>query len=547
MQQGYLKKGQAGASNWQSSGAALFLWGIVLVIAAAGMLPLFSMLFHSVYVDGRLTLAAFEGLLGSKRQWILLFNSLGLAASVSVFATISGVPLGILFGKSDLPLKRPLALIFVVPLLIPPYILAVAWSDLFGTGNSMLNFLSPQVLNAMHGLLFGFGGTLLVLGTIHMSIPMLLTMAFLNTIDPGLEEAARMTAPWPRVLRHITMPLIMPGILFSALLVFILALGEFSVASFLRFEVFSVESFTRFSASYDFRSATALSIPLAVITVLILLLESAFLHKKTYTIAPFSARGRGCTIALGRFRPVAFFLAAAAAFMLVILPLLGLLALPRGLNVYLEALLRAGDSLTRSLVYAFSGACLLTFLGFFMGYLVHKRAIKWWNVADKMCLFLFAIPGTVLGIGLISLWNRPGVPLIYGTFSIILIGYIAKYSALPGRIMLAQFMQIPSSLEEAAQICGAGWPRRIALILVPLAGNGLVAAWLVAFLFCLRDTDITMLLYPPGCETLPVRIFTLMANGAPDLIAALCVIMVCAAVLPASILTALWGKGGKGV
>jgi iron(III) transport system permease protein len=142
----------------------------------------------------------------------------------------------------------------------------------------------------------------------------------------------------------------------------------------------------------------------------------------------------------------------------------------------------------------------------------------------------------VIGIGLISLWNTRWTNLVYGTPVIIIFGYLAKYTALTSRISLAQLARIPSSMEEAAQVAGAGWFRRIALIVAPLARRGLFACWIVGYIFSLRDTGITMTVYPPGHETLPVRIFTLMANGSPELIAALCIIMITATLAPAGIL-----------
>jgi len=94
-------------------------------------------------------------------------------------------------------------------------------------------------------------------------------------------------------------------------------------------------------------------------------------------------------------------------------------------------------------------------------------------------------------------------------------------------------------MEEAARVAGAGWFRRMALIVAPLARRGLFAGWIVGYVFSMRDTGITMLVYPAGHDTLPVRIFTLMANGRPDLIAALCVVMIAATLLPAGILSAI--------
>jgi iron(III) transport system permease protein len=76
-------------------------------------------------------------------------------------------------------------------------------------------------------------------------------------------------------------------------------------------------------------------------------------------------------------------------------------------------------------------------------------------------------------------------------------------------------------------------------IVLPLAKSGLITAWIIAYVFCLRDVSITMVVYPPGSDTLPVRIMTLMANGAPSLIAALCVILIAMTLLPVAV-AALW-------
>ena len=138
----------------------------------------------------------------------------------------------------------------------------------------------------------------------------------------------------------------------------------------------------------------------------------------------------------------------------------------------------------------------------------------------------------MIGIGLVGLWNAPATAFIYASPGIVLLGYLAQYSALTTRATVATLNQIPPSMEESAEVAGAGWLRRIVHIVVPLSRRGLLAAWLLAYIFCLRDLGITMLVYPPGGDTLPVRTFTLMANGPPDLVAALCMMMVAATLLP---------------
>ncbi len=421
-------------------------------------------------------------------------------------------------------------------MLIPPYITAISWFYILGREGLINRLLGPSPAEITSTWLFGLPGCALVLFSTFLPIVILLTVTYLKTINPRLEEAGRLVAGWPGVLKTITIPLILPGVLLAVMLVFLLSLGEFSVPAFLRYNVFPVESFTQFSAFLNFGAATVAAIPLAIVTFVVLALESHFLREKTYQVRP--AHGTAFTekIQLGRNRNWLFALTALLCFVIVLLPSLVLVGQSLSVNAYSLAMARAGDSLVRSLIYAAIGASVLTVIGFFIGYLVQTRTLPFWRTADSLTIFLFAWPSTVIGIGLISLWNRSWTNFIYATPVIIIIGYIAQYAAITGRITVSMLTQIPPSMEEAAQVAGSGWFRRMALIVAPLAKRGLVAAWLVGFIFCLRDTGISMIVYPPGLDTLPVRTFTLMANAPVGLTSALCVIMIFAALLPVGIL-----------
>jgi len=511
----------------------LFTAVLLLVI---GAVPVFSMLIKSVFVDGRFSLAPYGGLLTSAHQWTLMGHSLALSALVTVLTVAFGVPLGMLLGKTDLPWRKFLTVLFVIPLVIPPYIIAVSWFDLLGNEGLLVHVLGAATVRTTTDLLFGLPGCVFVLFSIFLPIPMLLTMIFLRTIDPRLEEAGRLVSNWRGVLGGITIPLILPGVLLSAMLVFLLSFGEFSVPNFLRYDVFPVESFTQFSAFYNFKAATAAAVPLAAVTLILLLVEAVFLRERTYQIRPAPQIDHFLRIALGARRKWLLAVVAAGGFVMVIVPIVVLVIQSAGLDAYAEALNRAGDSLLRSLVYGVIGATLLTILGFFTGYLIQTKGLRYWRAVDSLSIFLFALPGTVIGIGLISLWNTPWTNFVYSTPMIIILGYLAKYTALTSRISVTQLAQIPPSMTEAAQVAGAGWFRRMGFIVAPLARRGLLAGWLVGYIFSLRDTGITMLVYPAGHETLPVRIFTLMANGSPQLIAALCLVMIAATLLPVGIL-----------
>ena len=125
------------------------------------------------------------------------------------------------------------------------------------------------------------------------------------------------------------------------------------------------------------------------------------------------------------------------------------------------------------------------------------------------------------------------------------LAYVAQYVALTSRVSAAGLRNVPDSLEEAGRVAGAPWLDRLRELVLPSALPGLLASWAIAFVLCVRDLGASMLVYPPGADPLAVRIFTLMANGPPPLIAALATMLLLAAVVPIAALAAvlpLWSR-----
>src|SRR5262249_33737285 len=154
---------------------------------------------------------------------------------------------------------------------------------------------------------------------------------------------------------------------------------------------------------------------------------------------------------------------------------------------------------------------LISVLGFFLAYIANRRALAGWRWLDALGLFLFTLPGTIIGIGLISLWNRPSTNWIYATPALLILGFMAQYTALGARILAVGLAQLSPSLEEAAEVAGVKWFRRVFGTLAPLLRPAAVAAWIATFVFCLRDVSLPLLLAPPGQDTLTARTMTLMA------------------------------------
>jgi iron(III) transport system permease protein len=497
----------------------IVLWLCVAVVAVAGLAPIAVMVFESVWHDRHFSLDHYRELVSAARFWPLFGNSVRLALATTTVCGLIGVPAGILFAKSNLPLRSGFMWLLTVPFVLPPYFIALGWSR-----------VAAHLGATSSDWLFGFGGCVLVLSSVFLPITMLQTFASASNVDGRLEEAGRLASRWPTVLRRITLPLSAPGILFSLVLVFLLAIGELSVPSFFRFPVLPVLSFTQFAASYNFGAATAAAVPLAALAFLGVLFESAFLRDRVFT---FRSIGRGLVVPLDRWKPFFAAMLGLLSVALVILPLSALFADAFSLTAMSEALQRAGASVARSIIYSAIAATILTTLGFLLGHLTRDRGQR---LVNFLTLALFAIPGTVLSIGLVRLWNSPMTWFIYTTPALLILGYTAQYCAVTTRLSVAGFFLIPRTFDEAARLSGASWTRRLFRIFVPLSTRTLICAWLAAYILCLRDVPLALMTAPPGGDPLPARILTLMANGAPPLIASLCLIMAIASLVPLAIL-----------
>jgi ABC-type Fe3+ transport system permease subunit len=120
---------------------------------------------------------------------------------------------------------------------------------------------------------------------------------------------------------------------------------------------------------------------------------------------------------------------------------------------------------------------------------------------DAVGVLAFVMPASVLGVGIIAAWNRPWLQAVYGSSAIVALAFVARYSAIGLRVAAVSFAQGSEHLEEAAAMTGAGFLWQLGRILLPVHARGIAAAWLIALVFCLRDLETAVLLYPAGPGT----------------------------------------------
>ena len=260
----------------------------LLFVLVGGVLPLAVMILSSFLEGDSWNLRNYVETLSARRQWLLLGRSFVLSFLVSLAATAIGVMAAVLVERTDMPGSRLVAGLLALPLVLPPYVLAVGWFEVLGR-HGYLSALAGDGLAAWTSrLLFGLPGCLLALAGSYIAVPLLLTIAYLRGVNASLEEAGRLTLPPFGVLRRLTLPLVAPGILLAFILVFLLTLGELGVTTFLRYDVLPVSTLIEFSAFYDFGAATATCTPLVLLTLALVFIERAQLGKRAFSFRAVS-------------------------------------------------------------------------------------------------------------------------------------------------------------------------------------------------------------------------------------------------------------------
>jgi iron(III) transport system permease protein len=464
--------------------------------------------------DGALTQVG--TVLGEATPWILLLRSTGLALVVTACTVVFGVPLGVLLGRSDMAGRKAALWLHVFPLFLPPFLLALGWFHVLG-GEGLVGSAATS------DLLFGPLGVVLALTFAFMPVVSALTALGLQGIDPSLEEAA-LTASRPlRAVTHILVPLAWRAIALSAIVVFALAISEIGVPMFLRVRTYQAAVFTRLGGiDYAPGEAAALVLPLLLLGLLLVAIDRRLVGRRSF--AAFGVRSRETApLRLGRRRVFVSWLAW-LAIIVSLLPLAALALRARGAGL-LAAAPWIRSSMATSLVSGAAAASIIVVVG---GLAAHAVARKRRGAAalDVLALLAFMTPASVLGVGLISVWNRPATNAIYSTGAILVIGFVARYSVLGVRTLAAVLGRSSPHYEEAAACAGSGFTRRLFRILVPMHAREIAGAWLLALVFCLRDLDTVVVFHPPGREPLAVRIFTLEANGPERVVAGLSVYQV---------------------
>ena len=440
---------------------------------------------------------------------LLLGKSTLLAVCVALLSTLLGTIAGFLLYKTNVVFRGFFKISLLIPLFISPYILAVAWKDFFFLAFGNTGFISS---------IFGVG---LVLTTVFTPLSMIITGSALSNINTQLEESGFMITNFRRVVLKIMLPLIKPALISSFVLIFIFSISEFSVPAFFGVKVFTTEIFTQFSAFYNHSLAILQSSLLILICVVLLFTEGKYLAEAPFlSVGSKGTSNRRYSIKSSfglLFLSGWLFISVALPFIILFIQSFG-----GGTDKIIQAFNLLKPTFANSIGLAFAGALIITFIGFVAAYGVKAKN---GTSFDWLLLVVFAIPSVILGISLIKFYNHPVLDIIYSGYAIILIGYAGKFSFIAAKLIGNAMKQIPDSLDEAALIEGISEVTRLRKITIPLIMPSLFAAFLISFIFSLGELGTTIMVYPPGTEIMPIKVFTIMANAPQSITSSMTLIV----------------------
>jgi iron(III) transport system permease protein len=436
----------------------------------------------------------------------LMARTLLLATLATLWALLLGVPPAWILTRTDLPGRRLFRVLSLLPLAIPPYIGALTYITLLGPVG-----LVNKAYQAMGGTgqlvnIYGLWGGVLVLGLFTYPYILLLAGSALESSDPAMEEAARAAGHGPMgIFLRVTLPLLRPSLLAGSLLVFLYALSDFAAVSFLRVTTFTTEIYHQLNTRFDQRSAAALSAVLVLLTLLVLVAQRKSLGRRSFVQRRGGAKPP-TVYPLGRWKVPALLCTYLVLGGSVFLPIALLLHQAGSPATIYRTLVSGHAYLWNSLWTGAVAATLATGLALFVAYLIDRRKGPVGLLLTATTQLGYAIPGTVLGLSLILLYNTY-VPWVYGTAAMVVLGYLLRFLPQAVQGSAAALSQVDPNLEEAARGLGRSSWQALREVTIPLIRPGMTAGWMLVFISSIKELAATLLLRPAGFDTLPVRIW----------------------------------------
>src|SRR5262245_3537844 len=514
--------------------------GLTVLVAVLVIYPLGMVVFGTFWSaapgqPGTLTLENWTKVLSDPATFEVLLTSVAIAVPRTLLALLLATIFAWCIARTNVPGKRLLEGLLVFMFFMPELPGVLAWMLLGAPNVGLLNQWLGALIPGGEGLIdvYSYGG-LIVLGAARSApVLFLFIQPALLAMDATLEEAARMAgaSPW-RTLWRINFPLLLPALLASGILSFVVAMESFEIPQLLgtpaNIFVFTTRIYDLAYGGHvaNFGAAMVLALILLALTGSLIVVQWRLLRGRSYTTV--SGRGfRAQPFDLGWGRWVAF--AAILAFFVVFgalpfivlllhsfLALSGFITWEMFTTTHWRNALGREDvlrSITDTLMVGVVAATLGVVLSVLVSYIVTRTSWAGRRLLDLMAWAPWAIPGLVMSLGF--LWAFVWLP-IYGTLWVVVLALVVRGLPVASRFFTSTMVQLSAELEESARVHGGSWLRTFLRIWLPLLRPAVVGAWILLFVIAVRVLDIVILLAGPGVRMLSVDIFLWTATGRQE-------------------------------
>jgi len=528
-------------------------WLTIGLVLVAVLMPLSLIVYQSLLSapffmpDKTLSLDAYRFIFDDPDFWSALGNSVAIAAGMLVNAVPLGGLLAFLMVRTNLPGRRWLEPLLLTPVFVSPMVLAFGY--VVATGP--VGFYSLWWRNLFGDVpwnIYTLSSIALIAGLTHVPHVYLYASAALRNLGADVEEAARISGATPfRVARDVSLPMVMPSLMFSGVLVF-----------FLGFEIFGLPLVLGdpeghlVLATYLYKLTNKLGIPsyhlmaavamcIVAATFPLVLLQRRLLRSASKYVSIKGKAARQQPLPLGNWRWLAFAIIGLWLAVTVLVPLSGIVlrafvshwgdgvSLLDSLTLSNFTDLFEQDNMVRAITNTLGvgviGGLVAVAAYTAIGFAGHRRADGGSRLLDYIVLLPRAVPGILAGLAFLWVFLFvPGLKELRNSMFSIWLAYTVVWLAYGMRLVQGALMQVGPELEEAARSVGASRGRTSRDITLPLIRYGLLASWLLIFMIFEREYSTAVYLLSPGTEVIGSLLVSLWATGAVDQVAALSVI-----------------------
>ncbi|MDY0290438.1 MAG: iron ABC transporter permease [Sphaerochaeta sp.] len=500
-------------------GTLVAIW---LIFAIFIFLPIIRLLLTTFVVDGSISFANLIKIMGKSYNMRALYNSLILATAVAVAGTVLGYIFALAVTRTSLPpfYKGLLGAVTILPLISPPFTSSISLTLALGPNGMLLNALGISDFS-----IYGFLGTWISETLTYFPVAFMVITAVLNTMSANLDDAALSlgSSRW-RMFRTITIPLSLPGIGNSLLLLFGASLADFATPLILgghTFPVLPTEAYLMITGMFDLKGGASLSFLLLLPALLVFILQRVLIGKKSYV----SVTGKnGAKSGFGKL-PLSLNIIITAvctftvAFILYLYAIIlwGSLVKVWGVNntVTFEhfgyVFAHGKKAITDTLLIATLSTVIGSVLGVLIGYIAQRKNFFAKRIFEFGSMLNYALPGTVVGIAYIIAFNQKPI-LLTGTLSILVAAYVFRYYATGIRSVIASLAQIDPALEEASFSLGASTVRTFTHVTIPLIIPAVLAGMRYLFIHSMTAISATIFLVSVRWTLLTTRILESMTE-----------------------------------